>query len=216
MVKRDGRIKTMERDVQQRMIGLCQSLVRMLDLMFRRFPHLTPVSIGEGEEMKKEFERESSELTRLLLEASKTRQDGREWVKPFLGLLSHFDRMAYNVDGVLDRLKKMVYEGILFSDRGVREVSHVAGETIDLMQNLPDLITTRNRLLAQQIQEKGKNLFKAIDTYAEEHEERLIEGVCMPKSAPIYLGLLESFKAMAFHILEISEKLVGPGNRLEK
>lgn len=187
----------------------------MLDLLFRRFPHLTEESIREGVEARKEIEKQSSELTRLLLERSKARKDGRDWVKPFLSIVSHFDRMVYNAEGILDRLRRMVDEGLLFSDRGIKEVRDVVGETIDLMENLPDLITTRNRLLAQQMREKGKHLFQRIGDYAEEHEERLIEGLCMAKSAPVYLGLLESFKAMTFHILEISEKLVGPGNRLD-
>lgn len=201
----------MDRQVQEKLIAVCQSFVRLLDLLFRRFPHLTEDVIREGEEARKEIDKNSSEMMRLLLHESKARQDGREWVKPFLGLASHCDRMAYNVDGILDRLERMTREGLLFSDRGVREVSTVARETIDLMENLPDLIATRNRLLAQQIQQNAKNLFKTIDDYAEEHEERLIEGLCMPKSAPIYLGLLESFKALTFHSLEISERVVNLG-----
>lgn len=198
----------MEKDIQQRIIALCQSLIRMLDLLFRRFPHLTKEWIREGEEAKEEVGKQSSELTRLLLETSKAKENGRERVKPFLSMVSHFDRMAYNADGVLDRLRRMVDEGLLFSDRGIKEVKDIAAETIDLMKNLPDLLTTQNRLLAQKMREKGKNLFKLTDDYAEEHVERLIEGLCMAKSAPVYLGLLESFKALTFHVLEISEKVV--------
>ena len=206
----------MGKEVSEKLISVCESLTQMLEEAFRRYPHLTEESIKEAEALKKDVERHTSGLTGYLISKSSTEERGREWVKPFLAIASDFDRIGFNIDGVLDRLKRMVHEDIYFSDRGIREVSDVARETIDLLKNLPDLIATQNRLLAEQIKEKGKVLFRTIDAYSEEHEQRLIEGVCMPKSAPIYLGLLESFKAMTFHVLEISEKLVNLEGRFDR
>jgi len=205
----------MEKEVAKKLISVCESLTQMLEEALKRYPHLTEESIKEAEALKKEVERHASELTGYLVSKSSTEERGRDWGKPFLAIASNFDRIGFNIDGVLDRLKRMVHEDIYFSDRGIREVSDVARETIDLLKNLPDLITTQNRLLAEQIKEKGKALFKTIDIFSEEHEQRLIEGVCMPKSAPIYLGLLESFKAMTFHVLEISERVVSLKDPLE-
>jgi Na+/phosphate symporter len=133
---------------------------------------------------------------------------GREWVKPYISIVSSFDRMGYNIDGILDRLKKKVQEQMLFTDRAVKEINDVFQEAMSLLENLPDLILTQNKLLAQQMGEKGKMILKIADQYSEEHEQRLIEGVCVPKSSPLYLDILFSLKGIIAHIFEISGKVV--------
>jgi Na+/phosphate symporter len=79
---------------------------------------------------------------------------------------------------------------------------------MDLLERLPDLILTQNKLLAQHIGEQVRSVFKIANGYSEEHEERLIQGVCTPKSTPIYLGILESLKGIIAHTLEVSGKIV--------
>jgi Na+/phosphate symporter len=51
-------------------------------------------------------------------------------------------------------------------------------------------------------------VMKIAERYSEQHEERLIQGICMPKSSPIYLGVIESLKGVIAHTLEVSGKLV--------
>jgi Na+/phosphate symporter len=132
----------------------------------------------------------------------------KEWVKPYFSILSSLDLIGYNLDGLFDRIQKMLQEKILFTDRGLNEINQIFQETVQLLENMPDFLLTGNRLLAQQLQEKGKRIFRLADEFGEEHESRLIEGLCMPKASPIYLGLLESLKGIAFHSLEITEKMV--------
>ena len=98
------------------------------------------------------------------------------------------------MEGIVDRLKRMRERHIVFSDSAVKEVIDVFQETTDLLESLPDLILTRNKLLAQQIGELVRSVLKIAEVYSEGHEERLIQGVCSPKSSPSYLGIIESLK----------------------
>jgi hypothetical protein len=52
----------------------------------------------------------------------------------------------------------------------------------------------------------GKRLCELADEYAIFHEERLIAGVCSPKSAPVYLDILESFSSVIWHIRKILQE----------
>jgi Na+/phosphate symporter len=79
---------------------------------------------------------------------------------------------------------------------------------MDLLESLPDLIQTKNKLLAQHLGEQVRSILKIANGYSEEHEERLIQGVCIPKSSPLYLGLIESLKGIITHTLEVSGKIV--------
>lgn len=200
----------MDREVAEKMIRVCESLGKMLELASQGYRMLTEESIKNAEKMINEVRRSSSELTGHLISKGSGGKKGKEWAKPFLSMASRFDRMSYNLEGIVDRLRAMVRGNVLFSDRAVKEINDIFQKTLEILRNLPDLILTENRLLAQQIEEKGKSVFKAADGYSEGHEERLIEGVCMPKASPIYLGILESLKAIVAHALEVSGKIVSP------
>lgn len=198
----------MEKELEEKLIQVCRSEIKMLELIFVGFRTLTEASILEADQVKEEIRRNSSELAKFLIQKSSPHEKGREWAKPYLSMASSFERMAYNMEGMVDRLKAMAKEQILFSDRAVKEVNDIFQEAMDLLESLPDLIQTKNKLLAQHIGEQVRSILKIANGYSEEHEERLIQGVCMPKSSPLYLGLIESLKGIIAHTLEVSGKLV--------
>lgn len=198
----------MDKDVEEMFLRLCRNEIKMLELVFEGFRSLTEKAVQEAEQVKAEIRKDASELTRFLIQKSSSHEKGREWVKPYLSMVTGFERMAYNMEGMVDRLKTMVREHILFSDRAVKEVNDIFQVAMDLLESLPDLIKTKNKLLAQHIGEQVRSILKIANGFSEEHEERLIQGVCMPKSSPIYLGLLESLRGIIIHILEVSGKIV--------
>jgi Na+/phosphate symporter len=192
----------------EKMIVVCQNLIKMLELIFEGFRRPTEKSFKEANEVKDKIHHYSSELTGLVISKTPSSEKGREWTKPYLSIASSFDRMTYNMEGILDRLRVKSQNHILFSDRAVKEVNDVFQEAMRLLENLPDLILTQNKLLAQRIGEEGRSMFKIANGYSEEHEERLIQGICVPKSSPIYLGIIESLKGIIAHVLEVSGKIV--------
>jgi Na+/phosphate symporter len=182
--------------------------MKMLALAFEGFRRPTEKSFKEAEEVKDKIHQYSSELTSFIISKSPSSEKGREWVKPYLSIASSFDRMTYNIEGIFDRLRAKSQTHILFSDQAVKEVNDVFQEAMRLLENLPNLIATQNKLLAQRIGEEGRSMFKIANGYSEGHEERLIQGICVPKSSPIYLGIIESLKGVIVHTLEVSGKIV--------
>jgi len=198
----------MDKEIKEKMILVSQNLMKMLELAFEGFRRPSEKSFKEAEEVKDKIHQYSSELTSFIISKSSSSEKGREWAKPYLSISSSFDRMTYNIEGILDRLKSKVQNHIFFSDRAVKEVNDVFQEAMRLLKNLPDLITTQNKILAQRIGEEGRSIFKIANGYSDEHEERLIQGICVPKHSPIYLGILESLKGIIGHTLEVSGKIV--------
>ncbi len=198
----------MEKDIEEKLIKVCMSEMKMLELIFEGFKTLTEKAIQEAENMKGEVRRNSAELAKFVIEKSAPSERGKEWAKPYLSMAFSFDRMGYNMEGIIDRLKTMFREHLLFSDRAVKEVNEIFQEAMDLLESLPALIQTKNKLLAQHIGEQVRSILKIANGYSEEHEERLIQGVCIPQSSPIYLGMIESLKGIIAHTLEVSGKIV--------
>jgi len=203
----------MDKEVGERMIRVCQSLIKMLELSFQGFRKHSEEALKEVEKVKGEIRKNSSELAHFLILKSSPYEKGKEWAKPYLSMASSFDRMTFNIEGIVDRLKSMDQEHILFSDRAVKEINDVFQEAMDLLESLPDLILTQDKLLAQHIGEQVRSVFKIANGYSEGHEERLIQGVCTPKSSPIYLGILESLKGIIVHTLEVSGKIVSVSSK---
>jgi len=197
----------MDKEVEEKMIRVCQSLIEMLEFSFQAFRKYTEESLKEVEKVANEVRKNSSELKSILISRSSSNERRREWAKPYLSMASSFDRMTFNIEGIMDRLKSKVQNRVLFSDHAVKEINDIFQEAMDILENLPDLIFTQDKLLAKRIGEKGRSVFKIANGYSEEHEERLIQGVCMPKSSPIYLGILECLKGVIGHTLEVSGKI---------
>jgi Na+/phosphate symporter len=198
----------MDKEVGERMSLVCQSLIKMLELSFHGFRKLSEESFSRVEEARKQVQQQSTELTNFIVSRSSSPDHGKEWAKPYLSMASSFDRMAYNIEGIVDRLKAMTRDRVLFSDRAIREVNDVFQKAMDLQDHLPDLIVNQDKHLAQHIGEQVRSVFKIANGFSEEHEDRLIQGICMPKSSPMYLGILESLKGIFTHILEVSAKIV--------
>ncbi len=198
----------MDPEIRGKMIGVCENLKKMLALAFDGFRSPTEKAFKDADEVKDKLHHYSAELTSFIISKSPSAEKGREWAKPYLSIASSLDRMAYNIEGVLSRLGMKVENHILFSDQAVKEVNDVFQEAMRLLENLPNLITTENKLLAQRMGEEGRVILKIANGYSEIHEERLIQGICVPKSSPIYLGMIESLEGVIVHILEVSGKIV--------
>ena len=203
----------MDKEVGERMIRVCRSLIKMLESSFQGFRKHSEEALKEVEKVKDEIRRNSSELAHFLILKSSPYEKGKEWAKPYLSMASSFDRMTFNIEGIVDRLKSKVQERILFSDRAVKEINDVFQEAMNLLGSLPNLILTQDELLARHIGEQVRSVFKIANGYSEGHEERLIQGVCVPKHSPIYLGILESLKGIIAQTLEVSGKIVSVSSK---
>jgi Na+/phosphate symporter len=198
----------MDKEIKGKMVLVCQNLMKMLNLASAAFREPTGKSFKEAEEVKDTILQYSSELTSFIISKSPSTEKGKGWAKPYLSIASSFDRMTYDIEGILERVRGKSENHILFSDGAVKEVNDIFQEAMRLLEYLPNLITTENKLLGQRIGEEGKSVFEIVNTYSEEHEERLIQGICEPKHSPVYLGILESLKGVMVHTLEVSGKIV--------
>ena len=198
----------MDKEIKEKMIVVCRSLMKMLELAFEGFRKPTEKFFEEEEAFEVKIYESSSELTGFIISKSPSNEKEKEWVKPYLSIASSLGRMTYNIQGILDRVRGKSENHILFSEEADKEVNDVFQEAMSLLRNLPDLFATESKSLAQRIGEEGRSMFKTAEGYSEEHEERLINGICVPKHSPLYLSIIESLKGVMVHTLAVSGKIV--------
>ena len=93
------------------------------------------------------------------------------------------------------------------SDKSVKEAYKLFDETLVMLNSASNCVSTGNVDLAKNLDGNGKRLCEPADEYAIFYEDRLIAGVCTPKSAHIYLGILESFRSVIWHVRNILQEL---------
>jgi Na+/phosphate symporter len=198
----------MDKEIKEKMILVCQSLMRMLELAFEGFRKPTEKFFEEEEEFEGKIYETSSELITFIISKTPSSEKEKEWVKPYLSIASSLGRLTYNIQATLDRVRGKSEHHIAFSDQADKEVDDVFQEAIKLLKNLPALFTTESKSLAQRVGEEGRSMFKIADAYSEDHEERLINGICVPNHSPLYLSIIESLKGVIVHTLAVSGKIV--------
>jgi len=130
-------------------------------------------------------------------------------MKPFISVPVHLLRITENVIKLSDAVEKKVNEGILFSEKAVVEINFLFQRLLDIIRPTADIILARSSYLSQYVQESEANVAKVAIEYTTFHEERLIEGLCLPASSSIYIGMLDAIKGIAWHAKEIAAKLSG-------
>jgi hypothetical protein len=76
-----------------------------------------------------------------------------------------------------------------------------------MIRSVLDIIKTDNEFLKKYLLEEGRKLGKAALSFATEHEDRMIEGLCLPEAAPIFLALMDRMSTIAQHEVEIATLL---------
>ncbi len=198
----------MDKEIKEKMILVCRNLMKTLALASEGFRTPTEKFFEQAEELEDKIYDYALELTSFILSKSPSSEKDKEWVKPYLSIASSLGRLAYNIEGILDRVRGKSEHHILFSDQAANEVNGIFQEAMRLLENLPDLFTTESKSLARRIGEEGRSMFKIADGYSEEHEERLMNGICVPGHSPLYLSMIESLKGVMVHTLAVSGKIV--------
>jgi Na+/phosphate symporter len=119
----------------------------------------------------------------------------------------HLERIGDNIELVVRALKAVLRDGIPFTERAIRELNTLFAKAIELLEGVRDMIATQNPLLLRSLQTAGQHYRGMINEYVLSHQQRLIEGVCVPKASSIFVALLDYLKGIEEHIGQIADKL---------
>jgi Na+/phosphate symporter len=142
-------------------------------------------------------------LTREIAELARDTSD----VKPYVSVPVHLMRIGESTEKLAGCIERMIREQILFSDRAIEEITYLLQRLMDILRPMSDIILARNAILAKYVNESETGVVKRALEYATLHEERLIEGVCIPFASSLYVRMLDEIKNIAWHAKEIATKL---------
>ncbi len=112
------------------------------------------------------------------------------------GIYQHLQIMSQSMGALADPIQKKIKDGVLFSDKAVAQTNYLFDTQAGLLRSVLDIFKTDNEFLKIYTESEARNLIQACSNFATEHETRLIEGLCQPQAAPLFLAILENIRIM--------------------
>ncbi len=124
------------------------------------------------------------------------------------GIYTHLQTTSQSLGALADPLQKKIKDGVLFSDKAVAQTNYLFDTQTGLLRSVLDILKTDNEFLKRYTETEARNLIQACINFATEHETRMIEGLCLPQAAPLFLAILERMRMMGQQEMEIVQLLV--------
>jgi Na+/phosphate symporter len=112
-----------------------------------------------------------------------------------------------NLGGCADPIEQKIRGGVLFSEKAVTQANFLFDQHAGIIRSVWDIFKTDNDFLKKYVLEEARKLGQACLAFATEHEERMIEGLCLPQAAPIFLALLDRMGTIAQQEVDIATLL---------
>lgn len=196
-----------EVDLSHEAVGLCALAIDMLRHARRAFTSHDREHLAAAEQLGRLLRARERALSQQIVRRGTATGIVLEADRARLFVPVHLERGEGYLEVLLQSIRQMIVEGVPFTDRARHELEEMLDASIDLLQDLRDLLLTRNKHLRQHVIDAGRAFVARADDCAEFHQQRLIEGVCTAAASSIYLAILDSLKGMEWHAGEIARKL---------
>jgi len=122
-------------------------------------------------------------------------------------ILSGLAKIDARLGSLADAIRKKIKGGVLFSHKAVTQTNYLFDQHSGMIKSLLDIVKTDNQFLKNYVRSEGRKLIQACADFAVEHQERLIEGLCTPQAAPIFLVILDAMQVVGRTEAEIAGHL---------
>jgi Na+/phosphate symporter len=112
-------------------------------------------------------------------------------------ILDHLMAIGDHIGKCADPIEEKIRGAVLFSDKAVTQANFLFDQHSGMIRSLLDIIKTDNEFLKKYVLEESRKLVQACTSFATEHEDRMIEGLCLPQAAPIFLALMDRMRNIA-------------------
>ncbi len=173
-----------------------------LSLLHSALTHNTTASVNDCKEKISSIKKTESDLAgKITYLAQKDHS-----FKIYISIPQLLLRIGDNIEKLNEIVAKKIKENVLFSDRAISELSILFQKLKEGLNSTSDLLATKNPVLVKHINECEEDIVQKALEFATHHEERLIEGLCLPVASSLYLNMLNSIRCIAWDTKEIATK----------
>lgn len=185
-------------------------LVAMVEKARSAFNRQSSADLEEMMRIQQVVADEIAEVTGRLDEMLEKKEGAdRDFCVKLHSVLAHIQLMAEDIGEMAPALRKQIKEAIPFSQKGIAQTNELFDGQLEMLRVLGDIFQTDNEMLKTFLRkEKGPSLCQQCIDFATAHEARLVEGLCLPHAAPVFLTMLDAVRTMARHGMEVAHLLM--------
>jgi len=187
------------------LVPVLEKLTDMILLARKAFNRQNISFLDEADQIRSRLGREL-ETVRTSLQQSQMDVDERIYLQ---NLLSHVEMIKEEISELQEPLRKQIAGGILFSDKAISQTNFLFDHEAGIFRSLEDILVTGNHILVNYVSNKVDDMHHFCTEFATDHEARLIEGLCQPQAAPIFLAILDCIRDVSYHEKEIIRLVTG-------
>lgn len=197
---------------QAAVIGpVVDKLITMMGAARDAFNRHSRASLEELKNLQEGLAQEISKATKQATPPARISEAEKAAVLRIQSILHHLQLISENIGALADPIQKKIKDGILFSDKAVSQTNYLFDHHTGMLRSVLDILKTSNEFLKKYIAQEGRNLIQSCSDFATEHEARMIEGLCLPQAAPIFLTILDRMRAIGQHEVNIAGVLAKKG-----
>ncbi len=197
-------VSEISKKLEEEIMIMCDWTKEMLETTWEGFRRHDKERLNQAEKLGREIHQKEKELTHLIATGLSRNE---ETIKELGFLPGHLERIGDNIELLIRCIRGMTHDGTLFSERAIKEINTLFNKSVELLECVRDAIKTKNKVLIRYIKEEGEKFQDMIGEYALAHQERLIQGTCIPKASSVYLAILDYLADIERHIRQMAYKI---------
>ncbi len=192
---------------EEGLLVMMGKIIEMTRLLSQILVVPDPEKMATAERLGREIHEEEKSLTGNVVFGALEVTPG-EVLKAVVLFPGHLERVGDHLESILNCCRIKDREGILFIDKSNQELGNLFDLLIEILTNFRDVLMTRNRALLQLIGDQDVKLGQMIIDFQAAYEDRLLEGLCPPRSASLIMDILDSIKYSNTHIRDMGDILL--------
>jgi len=193
-------------NLEEGLLIMASKLMEMNRLIAKSFILPDQAKSARISELGREVHEEEKVLTSTL---EIDRSADPEMLRALVLFPTRLERVGDFLESLANCARIKARDGIPFSDRAQAELEGLFDLFGDILRNLRDTLSIRNKVLLSYMKGQHDKLHQMTIDFALHHEDRLIEGLCSPKASSLYMDILDSAKSANHQIKAMTESLLG-------
>lgn len=198
------KLKDLNIELAQRIESITEHLQEGLKILFQGFYRANPKYLEEVEKKTGNIKSLTEEVQKMVADDPSYKA---EEIAAAASIMSHYQKINFDLQKLNSSVSSKNKEGILFTEKAVTELEEIFRGVGNLLTHLNDILLTRNAVLVDHVLNEKKKYKQLSRQFALEHQDRLIKGLCLPRSSSLYLTILESLEDILWHLQAIVEEI---------
>jgi phosphate:Na+ symporter len=183
--------------------------LKMLQLTHRAFmEHDTDLITLALEEESKLNDAEKTITTELVeFGRSCARKDERQKTAAYTDIVGDLEMIGDYCKDILERVQIKIEEKLLFSEEAVKEYNDLYALSEKALEEAVNALDQDKPGLVKEVLANQQHIDSLVDELRRRHNQRLIDGVCIPIACNMFLNMLDFTAAIYYHTKKIAKNL---------